>query len=108
MAISSNFDDREFNKILSQAVDAVKDFVNGISIRPGTSERKRLALLVLNNMVGKSDSVLTLAEAGKGAGIDVIVRSAFENQFDLINLFKYPKEYPAYMFYPSDIQPHIH
>lgn len=63
-----------------------------------------MSMLIYNNLVQKGDSILTLVDARKAVGMEVIARSAFENYIDLINLFKHRPEYLDYLNYVSSVQ----
>lgn len=63
-----------------------------------------MSMLIYNNLVLKGDSILTLVDAEKAVGMEVIARSAFENYIDLVNLFKHRPEYLDYLKYMSSAQ----
>ena len=61
-------------------------------------------MLIYNNLIQKGDSVLTLVDAKKAVGMEVIARSALRNYIDLINLFKHRPDYLRYVRYMSSDQ----
>ncbi len=79
-------------------------FLKHIKITPGSSDQKRMSMLIYNNLIQKGDSVLTLVDGEKAVGLEVITRSAFENYIDLVNLFKHRPDYLQYIMYMSSDQ----
>ena len=91
-------------ELLRASVDAGHRFVKHIKITPRSKDQKRMSMLIYNNLVQKGDSILTLVDAEKAVGMEVIARSAFENYIDLINLFEHRPEYLDYLKYMSSAQ----
>ena len=90
--------------LLRTSVKVGYRFVKHIKITPGSNDQKRMSMLIYNNLIQKGDSVLTLVDAKKAVGMEVIARSAFENYIDLINLFKHRPDYLRYVRYMSSDQ----
>jgi hypothetical protein len=91
-------------KLLRSSVEVGYRFIKRIRITPRSKDQKRMSMLIYNNLIQKGDSVLTLVDAEKAVGIEVIARSAFENYIDLINLFKHRSDYLQYVMYMSSDQ----
>lgn len=99
MSNKDNFD--EFVAVLSKAIAEARRLLLSFKVVPRTREYKLFALIVLNELVRKCESVDAMAEAGAYGGINVVVRAAFENYADLINIFKYKSDYVNYMIWAS-------
>jgi hypothetical protein len=89
-------------KLLPELIAAVtrllyKDF----KLAPRQKRYKTFALIVLNDLMRKSESVAAMVAAGAYAGVNVVARSAFETYADLVNLFKHSGTYPEYMLWMS-------
>ncbi len=94
----------EFDKLaalLTKAIGQSKRLLKQFKIAPRTKLNKRFALIVLNEIIRKSESVEAMARAAAFSGINIVTRAAFENHMDLLNLFKYKDDYPNYMIYAS-------
>ncbi len=91
-------------ELLRASVKVGHRFVKHVKITPRSKDQKRMSMLIYNNLVQKGDSILTLVDAEKAVGMEVIARSAFENYIDLINLFKHRPEYLQYVKYMSSAQ----
>ena len=91
-------------ELLRASVNLGHRFVKHVNVTPRTKRQKRMSMLMYNNLVQKGDSVLTLVDAEKAVGMEVITRSAFENYIDIINLFQHRPQYLQYVFYMSSTQ----
>lgn len=91
-------------ELLRSSINISNRFINHIDVTPRTKPQKRMSMLMYNNLVQKGESILTLVDGEKAVGIEVIVRSAFENYIDIINLFRHRPQYLQYVFYMSSTQ----
>lgn len=64
-------------------------------------DEKLFALVILNEIVRKCESVVAMARAGSWAGINVVTRSAFESYADLVNCLSLGEDYVNYMTWMS-------
>ena len=99
MRIGNEFD--ELTSLLSEAIAQAKRLMNRFKIAPRTKRHKSFAQIVLCELVRKAESVEAMANAKAYSGVNIVVRAAFENYVDLLNLLKYPNHYPDYMTYLS-------
>lgn len=87
--------------ILKSVVREAGKLADSAKVVQRTKAQKRLGLTVFCNLIAKADSIHTLAEAGKYAGLEIVARSLYENYADLVNIYRYPHNYVDYMFYLS-------
>lgn len=91
----------QFTPVLSSAITEAQRLLQGFKVAPRTKNYKLFALIVLNELVRKCESVKVMAHANAFSGINILTRAAFENYADLLNLFKYKDAYPEYMIWAS-------
>ena len=97
-------DKEEFDQItavLSKVIREARRLLERFKVAPKTKRYKLFALIVLNELVRKCESVEAMARASAYSGINVVTRAAFENYADLLNLFKYKDAYPDYMLWAA-------
>lgn len=99
MSEKEDFD--QFTAVLSRAIAEAQRLLPRLKVTPETKKYELFALIVLNELVRKCESVEAMAHASAYSGIDVVTRAAFENYADLLNLFKYKDAYPDYMVWAS-------
>jgi hypothetical protein len=88
--------------LLADSIAATRGLLYGkFKIAPRTKRAKLFALLALNHLMQKCESIAAMARAEAYAGINVTARSAFETYADVLNLFKHPDTYPDYMTWVS-------
>lgn len=87
--------------ILNTAVREAGKLADSAKVVQRTKAQKRLGLTVYCNLTAKAESIHTLAQSGKYAGMEIIARSLYENYADLVNIYRYPQNYVDYMFYLS-------
>lgn len=99
MSNKDNFD--QFVAVLSKAIAEARRLLFSFKVAPRTKQYKLFALIVLNELVRKCESVEAMAKARAYAGINAVVRAAFESYADLINVLKYKGDYVNYMVWAS-------
>lgn len=91
-------------RILKQSIKAARNLIDSLTVVQRTQPHKRFVLIILHDLVKKAEAVQILAEANHCQGMELIVRTAFENTLDIINVYQYPNEYPSYLLYNSILQ----
>ena len=99
MSDKDEFD--EIAAVLSNVIRESKRLLTRFKVAPRTKRYKLFALIVLNELFRKCESVEAMAHASAYSGINVVTRAAFENYADLLNLFKYKDAYPDYMLWAA-------
>ena len=97
-------DQQEFDrilKVLDRAIRETRTLLKRFKVAPRTKRHKLFALMVLNEIVRKGDSVVAMANVRSDAGINTIARAALENFADFKNLFKHGDEYTHYMVWAA-------
>jgi len=97
----------EFYKILSVLKGAIREakrLQRHFKVAQQTKRQKLFALMVLNELVRKCESIVAMAESEKDAGIDTVTRAAFENYADFKNLFLHGDDYCEYMIWAASNQ----
>jgi hypothetical protein len=87
--------------LLERTVSATKKLCEGTQIAPRSKHEKLYVLITLYEIARKGDSVVALAQARADSGIPIVVRAAFENYVDIVNLLRHKATYVAYMQYLS-------
>ena len=102
--IYRHMDADEFEKIvvvLSKTIYESRRLLKKFKVAPRTKRFKLFALIVLNELVRKSESVEAMAKAKAYSGINAVTRASFESYADLLNLLKHQEDYADYMVYMS-------
>lgn len=87
--------------LLERSITAAKSLCASMRIAPRSKHEKLYALMTLYELVRKGESVLAMAKANADSGIPIVVRAAFENYVDIVNLLRHKGTYVAYMTYLS-------
>lgn len=87
--------------LLSAVIGQARRLFNCFRIAPRTTNKKLFALIILNEMVRKCESVEAMARASTWAGIVAVTRSAFESYADLVNCLAIGDDYADYMSWMS-------
>lgn len=87
--------------MLSEVIGQAHRLFDRFKIALNSKNKKLFALITLNEIVRKCESVVAMAEAGSWAGIVVVTRSAFESYADLLNCLSFGDDYADYMTWMS-------
>lgn len=88
-------------ELLVRAMAETKRLLVRFKVVPQTRLPKLFALIVLNEMMRKCDSVVAMSKAAAWSGISSVTRSAFESYADLVNLLLEKEDYANYMMWSS-------
>lgn len=88
-------------EMLSKAIRQARRLFNQFKIAPRTENKKLYALITLNEIVRKCESVEAMARADAWAGIGSVTRSAYESYADLRNCVTFGNDYANYMTWMS-------
>jgi len=87
--------------MLSEVIEQAHRLFDRLKIAPNSKNKKLFALITLNEMVRKCESVVAMARANAWAGVVVVTRSAFESYADLLNCLSFGDDYADYMAWMS-------
>ncbi len=90
-------------ELLHDSTNAVYRLLTSTRVVNKTKTRKRFALLMLHDMCARADSIRILCTSRQSAGTEQLARSCFEIYVDILNLYRYPDDYPSYLEYISDL-----
>ena len=87
--------------MLSEVIGQAHRLFDRFKIAPNSKNKKIFALISLNEILRKCESVVAMARADSWAGIVVVGRSAFESYADLLNCLSFGDDYADYMVWMS-------
>lgn len=87
--------------MISEVIGQAHRLFDRLKIAPNSKNKKRFALITLNEVVRKCESVVAMARANAWAGVVVVARSAFESYADLLNCLSLGDDYADYMTWMS-------
>lgn len=87
--------------LLSEIIGQAYRLFDRFKIAPKSKNKKLFALITLNEITQKCESVVAMARADSWAGIVVVTRSAFESYADLLNCLSLGDDYADYMIWMS-------
>ena len=87
--------------MLSEIIGQAHRLFDRFKIAPSSKNKKIFALITLNEIVRKCESVVAMARSNSWAGVVVMARSAFESYADLLNCLSFGDEYADYMVWMS-------
>ena len=88
-------------EILSKIIGQAKKLIQSFKVAPQTKNKKIFALIILNEIISKCESVEAMARANTWSGINTVTRSALESYADLLNVLTYGDDYADYMSWMS-------
>ncbi len=87
--------------MLSEVIGQAHRLFDRFKIAPNSKNNKTFALITLNEIVRKCESVVAMSRANSWAGVVVVTRSAFESYADVLNCLSFGDDYADYMVWMS-------